>query len=74
MDSSKCNIRDECCGYHGLPERISVFILLKLGEKDRSTVCHQRILSYFGHITRYRNDSLEKLAIVDNIMDKRKEA
>ena len=53
-------------------KRTNVSILSQLGIETRlSSLCLQRILSYFGHIMRRGDDSLEKLVIVGNIEGKR---
>ena len=53
-------------------KRTNVSILAQLHIKQRlSTICHQRILSYFGHIVRRGDENLEKLVIVGNVEGKR---
>lgn len=53
-------------------KRTNVSILYQLDIKTRlSTVCLQRILSYFGHIMQRGDSSLEKLVIVGNTEGKR---
>ncbi|KAL0833060.1 hypothetical protein ABMA28_001173 [Loxostege sticticalis] len=53
-------------------KRTNVSILTQLKIKTRlSTICHQQILSYFGHIVRRGDESLEKLIIVGNTEGKR---
>ena len=52
-------------------KRTNVSILAQLHIKQRlSTICHQRILSYFGHIVRRGDENLEKLIIVGNVEGK----
>lgn len=47
-------------------------ILSQLRIKTRlSTICQQRILSYFGHTVRRGDESLEKLIVVGNTEGKR---
>ena len=44
--------------------RTNVSILQELGIRDRlSSICLQRVLRFFGHITRRDHDSLEKLVV-----------
>lgn len=53
-------------------KRTNVSILSQLKIKERlSATCYQRVLSYFGHIMRREDDSLEKLVIVGNTEGKR---
>lgn len=51
---------------------INVSILEKLGVKDQlSTICHHRILSYFGYIIRRQDEkNLERLIICANVEGK----
>ncbi|CAH2267501.1 jg22589 [Pararge aegeria aegeria] len=53
-------------------KRKHILILSQLKIKTRlSTICLQRILSYFGHITRRGNESIEKLIVVGYVEGKR---
>lgn len=59
----------------GIPwtaKRTNVSILTQLNVKTRlSTTCLHRVLSYFGHIMRRGDESLEKLVVVGGIEGKR---
>ncbi|CAH2241864.1 jg16253 [Pararge aegeria aegeria] len=61
---------------HGMPRipwtaHTNASILSQLKIKTRlSTICLQRILSYFGHITRRGNESIDKLIVVGNVEGK----
>ncbi|CAH2261295.1 jg21964 [Pararge aegeria aegeria] len=53
-------------------KRTNVSILAQLGVRVRlSSICYQRLLSYFGHIMRRGNDSLEKIIVTGNTEGKR---
>ncbi|CAH2266806.1 jg7989 [Pararge aegeria aegeria] len=53
-------------------KRSNVSILSQLKIKTRlSTICLERILSYFRNITRRGNESIEKLIVVGNVEGKR---
>ncbi|CAH2233651.1 jg10619 [Pararge aegeria aegeria] len=48
-------------------KRTNVSILAQLGVSVRlSSICYQRLLSYFGHIMRRGNASLEKIIVTGN--------
>ncbi|CAH2061764.1 unnamed protein product, partial [Iphiclides podalirius] len=52
--------------------RTNQSILSELNIKTRlSTICEQRFLSYFGHIMRRGDESLERLIVVGNTEGKR---
>ncbi|XP_047990539.1 uncharacterized protein LOC125229678 [Leguminivora glycinivorella] len=53
--------------------RTNVSILEELGIKTRlSTICTQRVLGFFGHLSRTAPDSLEKLTITGRMARKRR--
>ena len=59
----------------GIPwtaRRTNASILAELGIKTRlSSVCMQRLLSYFGHVARRKPDNFEKLLVVWHVEGKR---